>query len=191
MASLDDLSTALINADKAGDTDAATALAGEIQRIRGMRPANAPSNASVALNAANQGIAGVPDALLNAPNRLMNLGRAAYGTAATAAGRPDLAPELTPDPNYAARAFQSMGFTNPAAAPQTAGQRILAAGAAGAAGGALAPASSVPMLLSSMGVNALSGAVGQGTTEATGNPMLGMSAGMALACDIWGRKYCQ
>ncbi len=39
MASLDELSTALIHADKAGDTEAATTLANEIQRIRGSAPA--------------------------------------------------------------------------------------------------------------------------------------------------------
>ena len=180
MASLDELSTALINADKAGDTDAAKALANEIIRIKGATPATPkPSTSAVAINAGNQAIAGIPDALLNAPNRLMNLGRAAYGTAATALGRPDLAPNLTPDPNYVSNAFERAGLINQSAAPQTTGQRLLAAGVGGAVGGALAPAGSVPALLSNVGSNALSGVIGQGTTEATGNPMLGMAANIA------------
>lgn len=45
MASLDELGTALVNADKAGDVEAARTLAGEIQRVRGMS-VPAPSSIS-------------------------------------------------------------------------------------------------------------------------------------------------
>src|SRR3954465_12132539 len=43
MATADELGAALINADKAGDTDAARLLAGEIQKMRAAPP-QAPAN---------------------------------------------------------------------------------------------------------------------------------------------------
>ncbi|MBX5089344.1 hypothetical protein [Rhizobium lentis] len=48
MASIDELSNALINADKAGDVDAARALAAEIQRMRAQQPLSAESRALAA-----------------------------------------------------------------------------------------------------------------------------------------------
>jgi len=42
MASMQQLETALINADKAGDTQAATVLAQEIQKMRGAGPSEIP-----------------------------------------------------------------------------------------------------------------------------------------------------
>lgn len=83
MADLSDLENALRNADKAGDTDAAKALAGEITRIRGATLAEpAPPNRTTALNAGlNRGMAGLlglpADTLLNA----YNLVKAGVGTA--------------------------------------------------------------------------------------------------------------
>ncbi len=58
MATIDDLSTALINADKAGDADAARALAAEITRMRSQAPApsapNVPKAADPRDNAAGK-----------------------------------------------------------------------------------------------------------------------------------------
>lgn len=94
MASLDELGTALVNADKAGDVEAAKTLAGEIQRVRGTSAAQGPgqplgANAGLANFAAN--VVGLPMQTLE---NAANLGLAGAGTALTAAGRPDLAPNL-------------------------------------------------------------------------------------------------
>lgn len=47
MATLEELSTALINADKAGDVDAARVLAGEIQRMKSAAPKAAPYRGTI------------------------------------------------------------------------------------------------------------------------------------------------
>ena len=138
-----------------------------------------PSNAYVAANAANKAIAAIPDAFLNAPTNVLNLGKAVYGTAATALGRAYLAPDLTPTPDLTAKLLQSGGFTNPAWNPQTMGQRLLSAGVGGAMSGLAANPASTGAMLSNMATSGISGVVGQGTTEATGNPTLGAIAGMA------------
>lgn len=52
MATLDELGTALVNADKAGDVDAARALAGEITRMRQAAPQAAPAAPAVQTEAA-------------------------------------------------------------------------------------------------------------------------------------------
>lgn len=138
----------------------------------------APSDASVALNSTNKGIASLPDALLNLPNKVMNLGRAAVGTGAIALGRPDLAPDLTPDPNYAQRGMRALGMTSEKAEPTNARQRIIDAMVQGGVGMAVAPARSGGQLAA----NVLQGVVGGGaagtTQEATGNDALAISAGM-------------
>lgn len=88
----------------------------------------------------NKGIASVPDSLLNTPNRVMNLGKAAYGTAATAMGRPDLAPQLTPDPDLVEKGMEKAGMITPeATVADTRGQRL------GALGLQIAGGMTVPM----------------------------------------------
>src|SRR3990167_8361402 len=91
----------------------------------------------------NQAIAGLPDALLNTPNNLINLGKAGFGTAATAAGRPDLAPSLTPNPNYITRGAEALGLVNPSLDPHTAGGRVAKMAVQGATVGAVAPAQTI------------------------------------------------
>lgn len=137
-------------------------------------------DASLLINSAKQGIAGSIDQVLNTPNRLWNLGKAGVGTVEGLMGQPDAMPDVTPDPNFAQRAFDSLGLTHPELTPQTAGERILAATGRGAGGMAVMPASS----LQGMGMNALMGgasqAAGQGTQEATGSPVAGQAAAMAV-----------
>ncbi len=137
-----------------------------------------PADTAVAINAGNKGIAGVPDALLNTPNKLMNLGRAAFGTAATAMGRSDLAPELTPDPNYVSRGMKSLGLIRDAAEPVNARQRIIDTMAQGATSAALNPAGTGRQLAQNVATAAVGGGAGQATTEATGSEALGQSVGM-------------
>lgn len=138
-----------------------------------------PSNLQVGINAANKGIASVPDFLLNTPTNLMNLGKAAYGTAATALGRSDLAPELTENPDYARKAMSAMGFIKPQFEPVTTGQRILDIGVQGATGAAINPQSSVSNLIKALAIGGASGSAAGGVKELTGSDVGAMAAGLA------------
>lgn len=129
--------------------------------------------ASVMWNAAKGAVPAVADMLLNAPANAINLGNAAVGTVANMAGKPDLAPPLIEPPNYAQRLSEKLGFTNEQEAPQTQGERYLAAGSQGAASGA-------PYGPGGMALGALSGVVGEGVTQLTGNPAYGALAGTAV-----------
>lgn len=86
----------------------------------------------------NKGIAETADSLLNVPNRVGNLLRAAQGTVATAVGRPDFAPPLNPDPDYAQKGMEKAGLITPDAEAETTGQK-LGAGALQLAGGMAVP----------------------------------------------------
>ena len=86
----------------------------------------------------NKGIASTVDAFLNAPNQVLNLGKAAVGTAADVAGHPEYAPDLTPDPNLARRGMEKAGLITPASEATTTPQKI-AAGALQIAGGMSVP----------------------------------------------------
>src|ERR1051325_8202718 len=77
-----------------------------------------PSNLSVTANAANKAIAGIPDTFLNLPTNIWNLGKAAYGSAATALGRPDLAPELSKNPDLVRSGFEKLGLIHQSNEPQ-------------------------------------------------------------------------
>ena len=126
----------------------------------------------------NEGLAGVGDWALNLPTNIWNLGKAALGTALTAAGKPDLAPNLTQNPNLAHKAFESAGFIDPSVVPQSPGENvargILHAGAAGM----VAPARSIPQMGGNVGAAILSELAGQGTENVTGSSTAGQMARM-------------
>jgi hypothetical protein len=146
----------------------------------GYRFVDEPNPVKQGTSWANEAIAAVPDAVLNTPTNLWNLAKAGFGTAATAMGRPDLAPNLTQQPNIVSGLFENAGLTAPAEmAPTTTSGRLAKAGVQGLTVGALAPAQSVPQMVSNMTMSGLSGVIGQGTTDATGSPELGMAATMA------------
>jgi hypothetical protein len=139
-----------------------------------------PPSWRVAMNAANKGIAALPDALLNTPSNLFNLGKSAFGAGATALGRPDLAPEITQPPNFAHRAMEGMGFVRPQDEPQTGGQRLLDAAVQGGVATALgSPASGVRQAAINTGMGALSGGAANIVGEATGSPELAIAASIA------------
>jgi hypothetical protein len=140
-----------------------------------------PRQAQQAVSWANQAIAAVPDAVLNTPTNIWNLGKAGVGTVANALGRPDLAPELTPNPDYVSRGFEAAGLTNKALDPTTTGGRLAKAGVQGLTIGAVAPSQAVKQTLGNMGVSGASSVTGQGVAEATGSPVLGTAATMATA----------
>lgn len=138
----------------------------------GMTPGK-QRNRDVIINAANKGIAGLGDTMLNAPSNLWNLAKAGYGTVT---GNPQ---EMTQPPNFVSRGFDAAGFTKAGNEPQTASERMMAAAGGGAAGMMVSPASSIAGLVRNAGVGSLSGLASQGTTEATGSPTAGAAVGVA------------
>jgi len=139
-----------------------------------------PSNLDVAQNAAVKGLAGVPDMVLNTPTNLYNLGKAGIGTITNLAGRPDLSPELTQNPDIARELLTSAGLINPEYEPQTPSQRMLDTAVQSATGSALTGgAGGLKTLASNVAGGALGGAAAQAGTEA-GHPLLGLAAGLLV-----------
>lgn len=133
------------------------------------------SNTAILKNALYKGAAAIPDTLLNAPNNLMNLGKAAYGVATGQGGD---APEPTPNPDYARRGLEAVGLIDPKVAPRGIVQKAIDYGAQGAVGGALTGGASVARSAIGAGMGALSGEAAGATHELTGNPALTASAGL-------------
>jgi hypothetical protein len=138
----------------------------------------APNNVLMGVNAAYRGIAGIPDALLNTPNRVINLGKAAVGTIADMAGRPDLAPGVTPDPDFVRRGFEKLGLIRPEWDPATSGQRVASNVIQGGVGALVNPANGLRQAATNAAVGGLAGGAAGLTQEATGNSTLAMTAGM-------------
>jgi hypothetical protein len=137
-----------------------------------------PADTEVAINAGNKGIAGIPDVILNTPNRAMNIIRAVGGGAATALGKPEWAPELSPDPNYISRGMKSLGFIRDTAEPTNARQRIIDMAAQGGTSAAINPVGTIRQLAQNVITGLAGGSAGQATTEATGSEAIGQSVGM-------------
>ncbi len=137
-----------------------------------------PPTLDVFRNALYKGAASIPDALLNTPNRVLNLGKAAVGTGATALGRPDLAPDLNPDPDFVRRGLKSVGIINNVE-PQTGPQKAIDVLTQGAVGGALTGGGGLANTLTGAGMGAVSTGAAAATQEATGRPELAMLAGLA------------
>lgn len=191
MASREELYQALRNADAAGDTAGAQKLASYIQSMPADAPSPAPQdpasapvekagpgNWQVANNAINKGIAGAVDSVLNLPTNVLNLGKAAVGTAAGLLGKPEYMPELTPNPDLMRKAMTKPGFINEASEPQTALQRILDTGGQFVGGSVVNPASGVRQAAGNVAKSGLAGLLGGAVREGTGSDMAGMAAGM-------------
>lgn len=140
--------------------------------------ARVPTDSAVAVNAGNKGVAGIPDFILNTPNKVINLGKAAFGSGAIALGRPDLAPEPSEDPNYAHKALKAMGFIKDEAEPANAKQRVIDAMAQGGVGMAANPVKSSGEMVRNVIMGLTGGGAGGGTKEVTGSDALAISASM-------------
>jgi len=190
MATIDQLGKALINADAAGDVEAAKTLAAEIKRMQATpkftpRVPEAPSTMRVIESAPYEMLGGTADLLLNAPYNIMNLGKMGFGTLATLAGRRDLAPEPSSitTPDYATNALRRLGLIK-AEQNRTPEQRVLSSIVQAGTGGLMTPSRTLPELGSVVLKNMLGGATGQTVAETTGSPELGVAAGMATPAGI-------
>ena len=138
-----------------------------------------PSTMAVVTSAPYKAIGGAADTLLNAPQNVINLAKMGVGTLATAAGYPNLAPEVTAPPERVTNMLRSGGLIKPTE-NMTQGQRILDVGLQAATGGAISPARTGAELLRSGGIGLVSGVTGQSVTEATGSPVAGLMTSMVI-----------
>lgn len=165
-------------------------------------PAPRASTMDVLASAPYRAVAGAADILLTAPENIANLAKMGYGTAVTAMGRPDLAPEVTAPRQPVAEAFKRAGLIREPQGEMTMGQRVADVALQGATGalmgGAPAIRAAAPTLtgkaagatrVAAMGASA--GATGQAVTEATGEPLLGAATSMALPGGAISRAQAQ
>lgn len=154
-------------------------------------PRKTASTMDIITSAPYKAVAGAADIFLTAPQNVANLAKMGYGTAVTAMGRPDLAPEVTAPRQPVAELFERAGLIKQPQGETTPFQRVLDVGIQGATGalmgGAPAIRAAAPTLAgqtrAAMGVattGAGAGATGQAVTEATGEPLYGTAASMAI-----------
>ena len=130
----------------------------------------------VASEAPFKAIAGAADMFIETPLSLYNLGKAGIGTVATALGREDLAPELTPSPNMVYRLGQRAGIISPeeTQAQMTPAQRYLDVGLQGATSALMGKTPAPGTVGRTMGIGAVSAMGGQGVAEKTESPLAGV-----------------
>jgi len=138
-----------------------------------------PSTMAVVTSAPYKALGGVADTLFNAPQNVINLAKMGTGALATAAGFQNLAPEVTAPPERVTNILRRGGLISPTD-NMTQGQRALDVGLQAATGGMLSPARTGAELLRSGGIGFVSGAAGQGVTEATGSPVAGALTSIAI-----------
>lgn len=159
--------------------------------IPGPRTQRQASTMDVITSAPYKAVAGAADIFLTAPQNIANLAKMGYGTAVTAAGRPDLAPEVAAPRQPVSELFQRAGLIREPQGEMTPLQRgldVTIQGATGALlGGAPAIGRAAPALAgqgrAATGMattGALAGGAGQAVTEATGEPLYGAATSMAV-----------
>ena len=136
------------------------------------------SDSKVALSSLVKGFAAIPDAIINTPANLANLGKAATGFVLNEAGQGDLAQRLgfndmTEPPSPVTNAIRNtVGLFE----PRTSGQRVMDWAVQGVSGAAIAPQSSAANIAKLMAHGGGSGAVGGLVSETTDSPIAGMLA---------------
>lgn len=159
-------------------------LMARLQKQKAIEQNAKPYNDSeVALSSVVKGLAAIPDAVLNTPSNLMNLGKSAVGFVLNEAGQGDLSQRLgfnnvSEPPSPITTAIRNnVGLFE----PKTSGQRVLDWTVQGLTGAALAPTQSASMAAKNMALGAGSGAVGGLTSEVSDNSILGMLASTVAA----------
>lgn len=154
---------------------------------RNVAARKAPRTLDVATNAPYEALAGIPDTLYGAPQNLYNLGAAAFGTAATAMGRPDLAPEVSEPPTPVRNFLAQQGYIKDLNG-MTPSQQALSSTLQAATGGLLSPTNSLRQAAVNATRAGMGGFVGDVTAQTTGSPTLGIAAGMAAPAGITSRQ---
>jgi hypothetical protein len=149
------------------------------------KPAPARSSGlDVFANALYKGAAALPDMVLNAPQNVANLGRAAVGTVTNLAGRPDLSPDIVPTMDLARRSAEALRLIRPEIVPQGGAQKAIDLVTQGAIGGALTGGGGAARTAVSAGMGALSAGAAGATEAVTGRPALGAIAGVAVPAGV-------
>lgn len=139
----------------------------------------APPWGSVIQDALYKGAAGLPDMVLNAPNRLTNIAKAIFGTAAGASGHPEAMPETAPDPDIVRGALEHLGLIKNVK-PQGFAQHATSTLLEGATAGALTGGSSLPGTAAGAGMGALSAGASEAVGNITKSPIAGLAAGLLM-----------
>lgn len=137
-----------------------------------------PSWGEVLSKAPIKAVAGLADEVINTPENLYKLGQVGYGTAATALGHPEMAPDVQPTPHRLTGFLESNHFL-PNMENATPGQRVADAAVQGATLGLASPASTLKQLAVNATVSALSSGSGEVVTQVTGNPWAGFATSVA------------
>ena len=145
-------------------------------------PAERPSTLAVAGQSVAKGLASIPDAVLNAPTNVLNLGKAAVGFAAGELGRPDITAnmELSEPPSPVRSALEQPVLTvggkevvgpiiRPGREPQTGLQRVIDRSIQAGTQAAVMPGRTLGELIKNAATLALSGFTGGVAKEATGD----------------------
>ncbi len=185
MATFEQLSSALVKADAAGNVEDATALANAIRAMQsseGMPSSRGepPSTFDVLRSAPPKAVAGMADTILNFPANTVNLGKGLIGMGAQAIGvEPPFKitqPENTVENFY--RKQNAIANFNPA--DMTMAQRFGDVMAQGATGAVMGPVRSAGQVGSNM-LRSLVGTVpGQIATEITDNPYIGAATSVVV-----------
>jgi len=169
MATLEQLESAFIKADAAGNIDDAKVFAAEIRRMRTeppateRQPAAAPTGGfgrqlGLTGRAAVTGLTAIPGMLADVPFRLANLGKSIYDASA------DAQTSRLPLPSeQQQRLLTRLGLPEPETGAERFGQAI----ASGMAGGVAGPGNALLNVMSGAGA----GAGGQGIAELGGGPL--------------------
>lgn len=173
---------------KFSSPEAATSFAEQLHKDQENLYSQRPTNTRVAINAASKVLPSTIDALLNTPTNVLNLAKAGIGTAAIASGRSDLAPSLTPTPDYAMNLYRRLGLVSEEAEPQTPMQRVIDRSVQGALGGAISPSSSAGGALRLAMTGGAASGLGQAITEGTGSEAAGTTATMLAPLAIAGAR---
>lgn len=137
----------------------------------------APPWGAVIQDALYKGAAGLPDMVLNAPNRIANLTKALFGSVANASGRSDLAPETTQDPDIVRGALEQLGLIRNVK-PKGFAQKAASTVIEGATGGALTGGASLPGVIAGGTMGALSAGAGDAVAHVTKSPEAGIVASL-------------
>lgn len=159
--------------------------------VPGPRTQRKASTMDIITSAPYKAVAGAADIFLTAPENIANLAKMGYGTAVTAMGRPELAPQVTAPRQPVSELFQRAGLIRQPEGETTPFQRgldVAIQGATGALlGGAPAIRAAAPTLAgqgrAAAGMattGATAGGAGQAVTEATGEPLYGAATSMAI-----------
>lgn len=145
------------------------------------KPLEAPkpsiSTGRVAVEALKRVPVGIAESFAQLPENIVALGKAAYGTGAILAGRPELAPEATLPPARIERALQEKGYLE-SLEGMTPEQKLLYAGVQGAGAAALQPVQGLKQVAANVLKGAVAGGGGEAVTQATGSELAGIATSM-------------